>query len=224
MNYEKARNNDFSDFENYLLSVQNTQIERKKGEAFSAANELFYCHYYLLSGSVQTYFFHESGNIKTSYISFKKGAIFPLYTPDSVADEQNYVFSATSDCKALILSRSILDDCLNSNVNFNRAMYACYYQLINNLNKELTNQTYLSGIENMCRFFCTMLQDKKENESIIMVSQDELCSYIGLNRSNIARCLKQLREDGVIETKRNKIIIKDIKKLYAYSTRKRNKA
>lgn len=222
MKFEHAYHHDFSDFEDYLLSGRHLRIERKKGERFSSLGENFHYYYYLLSGTAQSSFIHESGNIRTSFFTFKEGAIFPLYAPDSVVEEEeNYDFFATSDCVALAFERSAMDACIQENPDFNRAMYACYFQMVSNLNKEIADQIYLRGIENMCRLFYLMVQ---ESGSVLPVTQDELASYLGLNRSNIARCLKQLREEGVVETKRNRIIIKNTKKLREYGYKNRNKA
>ena len=37
--------------------------------------------------------------------------------------------------------------------------------------------------------------------------------YVGLERSNVARCLKQLKQEGIVETGRGKVKIVDREKL-----------
>ena len=47
----------------------------------------------------------------------------------------------------------------------------------------------------------------------INMSREDLASLVGTVRENILRILKDFKEEGILETKGRKIIIKDIKKL-----------
>ena len=47
---------------------------------------------------------------------------------------------------------------------------------------------------------------------VVLISQDDLANFVGMNRANVAKYLKQLREEKIIETARNRIIVKNTKK------------
>jgi CRP-like cAMP-binding protein len=47
----------------------------------------------------------------------------------------------------------------------------------------------------------------------INMSREDLASLVGTARENIVRILKDFKEEGIVETKGRKIIIKDVKKL-----------
>ena len=47
----------------------------------------------------------------------------------------------------------------------------------------------------------------------INMSREDLASLVGTARENIVRILKDFKEEGVLETKGRKIIIKDVMKL-----------
>jgi CRP-like cAMP-binding protein len=49
----------------------------------------------------------------------------------------------------------------------------------------------------------------------INLSREDLASLVGTARENIVRILKDFKEDGILETKGRKIIIRDLKKLLA---------
>ncbi|WP_368660465.1 helix-turn-helix domain-containing protein [Eubacterium sp.] len=46
---------------------------------------------------------------------------------------------------------------------------------------------------------------------MVLISQDDLANFVGMNRANVAKYLKQLREEKIIETARNRIIVKNTK-------------
>lgn len=52
---------------------------------------------------------------------------------------------------------------------------------------------------------------------VVLISQDDLANFVGMNRANVAKYLKQLREEKIIETARNRIIVKNTKKLQNYT-------
>lgn len=47
----------------------------------------------------------------------------------------------------------------------------------------------------------------------INLSRDDLASLVGTARENIVRILKDFKQEGILETKGRKIIIKDMTKL-----------
>ncbi|MGE5522029.1 MAG: Crp/Fnr family transcriptional regulator [Candidatus Dadabacteria bacterium] len=52
-------------------------------------------------------------------------------------------------------------------------------------------------------------------EVVINLSREDLANLVGTARENIVRILKDFKEEGIVETKGRKIIIKDLNKLLA---------
>lgn len=208
-----AQYNNFSYFEEYLLSVRHNVIKRIKGETINNYGEFFNYNYYILNGKVRSTMISDTGHLRFVPTGYKKGAIFPLYYPSPVPFEQTVAFIAGADCTILAYENVVMEECVNSNPDFNRAMYGCYVNMVNEMSEEINNHIYRTGIQNMCDFFLKTLEENPEWDDTLCFTQDELAFYIGLNRSNVARCLKQLREEEILETHRNKIIVKNIKKM-----------
>lgn len=54
----------------------------------------------------------------------------------------------------------------------------------------------------------------------INMSRDDLASLVGTARENVVRILTEFKEDGILETKGRKIIVKDVRKLIALANYK----
>lgn len=53
--------------------------------------------------------------------------------------------------------------------------------------------------------------------SVINISREDIANMAGTTRENVVRLLRSLKDDGIIETKGRKIIVRDIKRLVGVS-------
>lgn len=208
-------NDDFSEFEDFLMGEEHGIIRRKKGEVINGAGDVFDRYFYVLEGAVRSFYFHETGNVRTVLTYYGKGALFPLYCPSVSIFEMATSFVADTDTVLLTLAPEVMDRCVNGSASFNRAMYRCYNRMLNQILGELSDRIYLSGMQVLSRFLLRTYEETPGE--VLFCTQEDISSHIGVTRSNTARYLKKLREEGALETGRNRIIIKNIEKVREYS-------
>ncbi len=204
---------DFSEFKDYLETVEHRKISRKKGETIKAIGEDFSRHFYVLSGTACTYALHETGHASMGWLCYGRGALFPLFYPEHLITAQVSSFIAMEDTQLMVFERDRIDQCMTQNPAFNRAMYNALSELFDQTLTVLSESRYRSGMENLCRFLYTTAFSPDWSYGKLHISQTELGSIVGINRANTASCLKILREAGIVETGINKIIVKNPEKL-----------
>lgn len=206
--------NDFKQFEDFLYSIEHTVFECKKDTPLSGEGAPLDKNYFVLEGMIRTSFIHETGHIK-AFAFYGAYTFAPLYYPGDYKIEGSLIFTAATDLKALAFDRKLLGRYLNENPALNQAMYDAYMRLVVLLIEDNVNQLFCSGLEKISHFLYSTAINS--DNPVVLISQEDLANFVGMNRANVAKYLKQLREEGVIQTARNRIIVKDLEKLKEYS-------
>jgi len=204
--------NDFFPFEAYFSKIEHRERKYKANEPVSAIGEPMNEMCYIKNGTIASYFLHESGNIK-SFAFYGKGYLAPLYFPGEENTFNSMAFIAVSELEVYVFERKTFDQYLETNHALNKAMYGAYIKLVALLIQENVNQLFCSGMEKICNFFYIYLENMKEKQQSIYLTQSEIAQHVGLNRVNVAKYLKKLRTEEVIETHRNKIMVLNMEKL-----------
>ncbi len=207
---------DFKQFEDYLSSIEHTVFECKKDTPLSGVGAPLDKEYYVLEGMIRTSFIHESGHIK-AFAFYGPYTFAPLYYPGDYKIEGSLIFTASTDLRALAFDRKLLGHYLNKNPELNQAMYDAYMRLVVLLIEDNINQLFSTGLEKIAHFLYSTVTNS--GNPVVLISQDDLANFVGMNRANVAKYLKQLREEKIIETARNRIIVKNTKKLQNYTHR-----
>ena len=74
---------------------------------------------------------------------------------------------------------------------------------------DTANILFNDGLVKVCNFLYSYLITGECNDGVIKLSQNDLASITGMNRTNTAKYLKILREKQIIKTARNHITIID---------------
>ncbi|WKY48145.1 Crp/Fnr family transcriptional regulator [Eubacteriaceae bacterium ES3] len=209
---------DFSEFEDYFGSIKKTTRTYRKNEAVNGFGEMMDEMYYIISGTMSGAFLHESGNVKTSAF-YGKGYLAPLYFPGENRILLSFSFTAVTDLTVYVLERKTFAKYINENSELNIAMYEAYIKLVTLQSLELSIQLFSSGQEKICNFIYIYLKNTEDHENRLPFNQYEIGDFVGLNRANVAKYLKILREKDIIETHRNYIIVKNIEKLKELCTK-----
>lgn len=141
------------------------------------------------------------------------------YFPGDLFIMRSTAFTAISELEVFVFNRNTFDQYINSNPELNIAMYKAYIKLVSLSNQELANQLFSTGMEKICNFFYIYLVNTKSNENIINLSQYAIQEIVGLNRGNVVKYLRILRNEKVIKTQRNKIMILNMEKLRNYCSK-----
>lgn len=203
---------EFKKFEE-VIKNSNSKLEYfKKGEYLSATGEELDKIYYILDGTVKMSLIHESGREKT--FSFHgPGTLIPYYYPSKFKLEKSLLLYAVTDIDVLSVDKLDFAGILESNFELCNIHFDVYVKLVNLLMYDIGNQLFNDSLVKTCNFLYSYLKIGESKNNIIDISQDELASIVGLNRISVAKNLKLLRDQDVIKTSRNRIVIVDSQKL-----------
>jgi CRP-like cAMP-binding protein len=203
---------DFSEFEEYFKTIKIGTRSYKKNEDVNGFGKAMDEMYYILSGTMAGSFLHESGNVKTSAF-YGKGYLAPLYFPGENKILLSFSFTAVTDLTVYVFDRKAFSKYINANEKLNIAMYEAYIKLVSLQSLELSIQLFSTGLEKISNFFYIYLKNTREMDNKLPFNQYEIGDFVGLNRANVAKYLKILRDQDVIETHRNYVIVKNMEKL-----------
>ncbi|MGD9474816.1 MAG: Crp/Fnr family transcriptional regulator [Eubacteriaceae bacterium] len=203
---------DFSEFEEYFKTIKIGTRSYKKNEDVNGFGKAMDEMYYILSGTMAGSFLHESGNVKTSAF-YGKGYLAPLYFPGENKILLSFSFTAVTDLTVYVFDRKAFSKYINANEKLNIAMYEAYIKLVSLQSLELSIQLFSTGLEKISNFFYIYLKNTREMDNKLPFNQYEIGDFVGLNRANVAKYLKILRDQDVIETHRNYLIVKNMEKL-----------
>jgi CRP-like cAMP-binding protein len=172
--------------------------------------------FYIRSGRVKKYKVDKDGREQIIYVA-NKGELIGYHAlladecyPDSAAtlEDCGIAFIPANDFLKVLQHSKILSQRLLKTLSHEFSVFA------NNL--ALFAQRTVR--ERFAMQLVLMREKYKENfapgmEVEINMSREDLASLVGTARENIVRVLKDFKEDGVVETRGRKIIIKDVKKL-----------
>ncbi len=158
--------------------------------------------FYIRNGTLAASYLHESGHYK-SFCFYGKGYLAPLYFPCDLNVHLSTVFTAVTDLEVYVFNRDKFEQYLFCDTELNKAMYRSYIDLVSLLVQDNANQLFCPGLEKISNFFYIYLENIKDQNNAIYLSQNEIMEFVGLNLQNVSKYLKILRDNHVIETHRN---------------------
>ncbi|MBU4438122.1 MAG: Crp/Fnr family transcriptional regulator [Firmicutes bacterium] len=206
---------DFAKFEEYFSTIDHQIRKYKKKELLTGIGEPMDEMFYILSGTIASTYLHESGHYK-AFPFYGKGYLVPFYFPGDLNILRSMAFTAVSDLEVYVFNRHTFDQYLYCNPELNKTMYRCYVDLVSQLMQDVASQLFCSGLEKISNFFYIYLENVKDKNNTIYLSQNEIMEFVGLNLKNVSKYLKILRDDEVIQTHRNMINVLDLEKLKKY--------
>ncbi|MBF7097240.1 Crp/Fnr family transcriptional regulator [Alkalibacter mobilis] len=208
---------DFSRFESYFASLEHEERLYRKNEDLKKLGDDFDDLFYILSGTLAASFSHESGKVK-SYSFYGKGYFAPLYHPGNWEEMKALRLKAISNMRVYAFDRKSFFKYLKENEDLCDEMFRAYMNLVTFLILESTNQIFNSGIQKISNFLYIYLDNLNNSSNVINLTQYEIMEFVGLNRANLAKYLKILREKRIIDTQRNQLVVIDKEGLKEYCT------
>ncbi|MCB2293996.1 Crp/Fnr family transcriptional regulator [Clostridium algoriphilum] len=172
--------------------------------------------YYINSGILLLSLAHEKGGEK-SLALFGPGSIFPIgltnhkYKMDfeiilrAFSDLDVYKFSYLTLRKMACDNHNLAIDLLEEDCDFTSYLF-----------HDSVSQAFDPCITRLCDVLYLYLVSTHIENNIIKISQNFLSNIVGASRAQIERALKELRDEKVLETSRNKIIILNLENLLEY--------
>jgi CRP-like cAMP-binding protein len=208
--------NDLPEEELEMLFVHTTEHLYSKGQVIFREGSYPTGIYFIKEGKVKKYKVDKEGREQIVYVA-NTGELIGFH---ALLAEERYPDSAAvlEDSKIVFIPKDNFLDVLNTSKVLAR-------RLLKTLSHEFAvfaNSLALFAQRSVRERFAmqlVLLREKYKQNFVpgmdveINMSREDLASLVGTVRENILRILKDFKEEGILETKGRKIIIKDIKKL-----------
>lgn len=184
----------------------------KKGEILIRADDEPKGVFYLEEGYVKKYVISKKGDELTLYI-FKPTLFFPLGWALNKS-KNNYFYEARTS----VIARCAVRDKF---IEFIKREPDVLFELIKRIHRDglLAHMTYLMAGDAYTRIVAEIYASvrvlgKVENGSaLVPITEKDLASIAGMSRETVSREIKILKGKGLVEFSRNRLIVKNIKKL-----------
>ena len=186
----------------------------KKGSSPFYADDLLKKFYIIVDGRIKSYHLNLSNSKEQTIFVYKRGDMFDVI---SLLDNKPHdiTYEVLEDAKVLELPIERVRYWLDNDPTFNRKFFP-YLAAQMRHTEELA--TELSLYDTKDRLINLLFQNLNEENRfkynlLQNLSNSEIAKLIGTVRHVIERTLKQLKDDGVIQTSRKNIIVTNFQKL-----------
>ena len=194
---------DFSAFHEYFLSRPHGRRSFALGEFLWPPGELR-ANALHISGAARCCVEHENGRRKI--ISFHgAGTLFPVYHERGYRIELAITTEALSPVETLEFSKAGFRAMFRENGTLAAALVEWYASYVNLLLYETAHQEYNGSFLKLCNLLYLLAPAG----GLDAVTQEELADILGTSRVNLTRGLAQLRNEGVVRTRRGRVEITD---------------
>ena len=197
----------FEDLEKVFKYKENHLFKRE---------ETIYCRgnssnfiFYVIYGEVKTYNTNEEGKELITCI-FKKHDFFGF---TSLTKNKPYHENAVAikESKLLKISKKEIYDLIRQNPQIAINFMDILTENLNSLKESLIHLAY-DSVKKKTAQSILILNNKSKNNRV-EISRYDLASLIGIAKETLIRTLTEFKDNGIIKTKRDSIIIVDIEKL-----------
>lgn len=200
--------NNFKQYESLFYSKKHEVKHYKKGEYLCGVDDRMDTIFYIVSGTAKLSILHQSGHEK-NFSFHGAGTIQPFYYPVDFTLEHSLLLLAVSDMEVLAFKKEDFSTIVKENPQLYDTLLEGFVNMVDLLMYDTANLLFNDGLVKVCNFLYSYLITGECNDGVIKLSQNDLASITGMNRTNTAKYLKILREKQIIKTARNHITIID---------------
>lgn len=171
--------------------------------------------YYILDGLAKVYISTSDGN--EQIIDFMKQDT--LIGMDCIDDENKSVVSITSvvDMHVLPFTADILKKLILQNPQLGYDLVVYYGEVLREVAFMVGSLGHSDQMLRLTTFLLLLLDTPEYRETgKILLTQQEVASFINVSRAQLAKMYGQLRKEGIIDTGNRFVTVLDEKKLQAY--------
>ncbi len=206
-----------------ILMAHTSEQRYSKGEIIFRDNSLPSGIFFIRSGKVKKYKTDNDGREQIIYVA-NTGELIGYH---ALLSEERYPDSAAAleDSVVMFIPREDFLEALAMSKVLSQRLLKLLSHEFTVLANSITFFAQRSVRERLATLLVVLREKYKENFEPGMVveinlSRDDLASLVGTARENVVRVLAEFKEEGILETKGRKIIVKDVKKLIAISNYK----
>jgi CRP-like cAMP-binding protein len=213
-------NENFREFDTSLKEISWKKAIFEKDDTIAMGEELFANYYYLNVGIGKFYIMHENGG-KRVLSCHGEGTVFPLWQSElSFSTHSCCYLQVTRHTEAYFISRKRMDEFIRGNSDFYIKMLEYYASFSNYLVYRSLSDIHDDAFTRVCNYLYLSNDGKPfyQKDNIIYLNQTEIAENAGVTRVQVARTLRKLRDEGIVNTLRNRVVILDNKRLLDHCT------
>jgi len=172
--------------------------------------------YFIKSGNIRQFIFTENGE-EISLNIFKNPAFFPIMI--TLVDKKNrFYFEALTKSEIIAAPLDDVNKWLKSNPDVLMDLAKRFALAIDGLLLKIEGQMY-KNLDNKIASILLFLENKfrekkdKRKQIVLEITHQEIANWIGVQRETVSRKLELFKSNGLIEIKKNKIILLNPQKL-----------
>jgi len=200
-------------FEDEFYKYAKTR-EYKKGSSPFYADELLKYFYIIVDGRVKSYQMNINNAKEQTIFIYKRGDMFDVI---SLLDNKPHdiIYEVLEDCKILELPIERVRYWLENDNTFNQKFFPYLAAQMRHTEELATELSIYDTKDRLINLLIQNLnQENKFKYNLLQnLSNSEIAKLLGTVRHVIERTLKQLKDDGVIQTSRKNIIVTNFQKL-----------
>lgn len=189
-------------------------VEYKKGTSPFSTKDLLHDFYIVLDGKVKTYQINFDTSKEQTLFIYKRGDMFDVL---SLLDKKPHdvIYEVLEDVKLLQLPIEKVRYWIENSPKFNKMFFPYLASQMRYL-EDLATEVSLYDVKE--RLVHLLLQNLDPNDNfkynlLQNLSNSEISKLLGSVRHVLERAIKELREDGLVETGRKNIKISNLQKL-----------
>ena len=188
---------------------QNSIIKKKfiKGETITREGDSFNYIYLVISGKAKVCRYGANGRDSILAYYMEKG----IFGDIELALDKNYYETtciATIDCHCLKISKNIIKEQFNNNINFSKILNKILAEKLVNRANGFSD----SAIKDASARLCDYILAHSEN-NIFKDKLGDVASSIGISYRHLSRLLKKLCDDNILKKQKNNYQIINLAKL-----------
>jgi len=189
------------------------------GDFLSPPSSTFDMCYYFLSGLVRCYALSDSGGQSPILQFYGPGSMAPCYVQAyDFTIEPFLVIQALTPVEALAIPIPVFDRMLVSDPDLARDTLAFQIRQKNNVIVRLQQMSSVTSYQIVCNMLYLLAAHDTgvSSRHTLNISQESLADLCCLSRMQVTRVLRALREEGIIETRRKSLYVKNMQALHAH--------
>ncbi|MBQ5951452.1 MAG: Crp/Fnr family transcriptional regulator [Lachnospiraceae bacterium] len=208
--------NQFTRYEADFLKASSDRRSFAAGEFLSPPSSAFHTCYYFLSGLVRCYAIADTGGQSPILQFYGPGSMAPCYgQAHDFTVEPYLIIQAISPVEALAIPIPVFGKMLTENPDLARDVLSFQIHQKNNVIVRLLQISSVTSYQIVCNMLYLLCEQdtRLSHGHALALSQESLADLCCLSRMQITRVLRKLREEGIVETKRKALLVKDINAL-----------
>ena len=190
--------------------------EYRKNETIIQAGQTLEALAYLKKGIVKTVATEESGLEKIIWFIEAGGVMgeTPLFNKKPCA----YYFQAVQDCQVVWFSKAVLNNVvLMKHPEIAKSLLTIMARKIHVLSTQVEDQFFLKSMTRVAKLIYLFYQGNNEpgskDHNLLHITQEDIASLLGLHRVTVNQSLQTMRNNGIVEIKKQRIIVQDLELL-----------